>query len=83
MQNRAPFFAAQSVNDKSAIVKTVQSWLCPVLLMLVASTIVRADQTIVIRSGNGSIGSQDSLIHALPYGTTGDVTPTSANFRRR
>jgi hypothetical protein len=40
----------------------------------------RADQTIVLRSGNGPIGTQDSQVHALPFGTTGDITPTAANF---
>src|SRR6267378_573265 len=43
-----------------------------VLVMWVSAGVeLRADQTIVIRSGNASIGTQDSLVHALPYGTTG------------
>src|SRR6266540_6012433 len=42
-----------------------------------APTPVRADQSTVIRSGNGSIGSRDTLVHALAYGQTGDITPTA------
>jgi hypothetical protein len=51
-----------------------------VLLGTVAMATARADQTVVLRSGNGPIGSQDSLIHVLPFGTTGNITPTPANF---
>src|SRR5882672_528010 len=50
------------------------------VMWLAAGVELRADQTVVVRSGNGTIGSQDSLIHVLPFRTTGDITPTPANF---
>jgi len=49
-------------------------------VFLVASTNARADQTVVVRSGNGPINSQDTQVRYLSYGTTGDITPTPANF---
>ncbi len=65
-----------------APISRLKYWLSIALLVMwfSAGVELRADQTIVIRSGNGSIGSQDSLVHALPYGTTGDITPTAAQF---
>jgi hypothetical protein len=49
-------------------------------VFLVASTNARADQTVVVRSGNGPINSQDTQVRYFSYGTTGDITPTPANF---
>jgi hypothetical protein len=65
-----------------AAIKTLKYWLSiAAFVMWVSATVeLRADQTVVVRSGNGTIGSQDSLIHVLPFGTTGDITPTPANF---
>ena len=44
--------------------------------------LARADQTIVLRSGNGPIGSQDAQVRVITTanGATGDFTPTAAQF---
>src|SRR5580704_12990021 len=62
--------------------KMLQNWM---LGLIVAVSIpccreLLADQSIPIRSGNGSIGSLDSAVHVLPFNTASDVTPTAANF---
>jgi hypothetical protein len=59
---------------------SLKSCCLALMVAIVAVTAVRADQTIVVRSGNGSIGSQDAQVRFLAYGTTGDITPTPANF---
>ena len=41
---------------------------------------LRADQSITIRSGNGVISSQDNFVRVLAFHSTGDITPTPANF---
>lgn len=50
-------------------------------LMFVSMTIhVRADQAVTVRSGNGLIGSQDSQVRVLRYGTQGNITPATPDF---
>src|SRR5712671_6949540 len=65
-----------------APIRSLKKWLSIAALVMCVSAGVelRADQTVVVRSGNGTIGSQDSLIHVLQFNTTGDITPTPANF---
>jgi hypothetical protein len=40
----------------------------------------RADQSIILRSGNGAVGSQDSQVRFLAYGRGGDITPAASDF---
>jgi hypothetical protein len=44
------------------------------LILAFASVEVQADQTVTVRSGNGTVGSRDSLIRVL------QAAPSSANF---
>ena len=63
--------------------RNLKHWLIIVGVVIWASAgavELRADQTIVVRSGNGPIGSQDAQVRFLAYGTTGDITPSAANF---
>ncbi len=50
-----------------------------VLLVAIASY-ARGDQSITLRSGNGTIGSQDAQVRFLAYGAFGNITPTAADF---
>jgi hypothetical protein len=49
-------------------------------VLFVALTGARADQTVIVRSGNGTVGSQDTEVRFLSYGVTSDVTPQPADF---
>src|SRR5438034_5150903 len=51
-----------------------------VALSMLAVSTAAADQTLTIRSGNGSLGSQDTQVRVLRYGTQGNITPTAGNF---
>jgi len=70
------------MRKRDPLIRSLKYWLSiSALVMWVSAGVeLRADQTITVRSGNGSLGSQDSQVHALPYGTTGDITPTAAQF---
>src|ERR1700723_3535259 len=50
------------------------------VLWVSAAAELRADQTVVVRSGNGAVGTQDSQVRFLPYGVTSDVTPQPVDF---
>ncbi len=53
-----------------------------VAVLFIANALqARADQSIVLRGGNGSIGSQDAQVRFLAYGSTGDITPTTQDFQ--
>jgi hypothetical protein len=41
---------------------------------------LRGDQSIVVRSGNGVVGSSDAQIRLFDYRGIGDLTPTAQNF---
>ena len=68
------------MRDSEAPIETKKYWLGAVLLLTLASSTARADQTVVVRSGNGSINSQDTQVRYFSFGTTGDITPAPANF---
>jgi len=50
------------------------------LLNLIFALQAFADQSIILRSGNGAVGSQDAQVHFLAYGRTGDITPAASDF---
>ena len=55
--------------------------LAAIALFLIANAPqMRADESITVRSGNGSIGSQDAQVRFLAYGTFGNITPTAQDF---
>src|SRR5882762_10308559 len=70
------------MTENSAQFKRRRHWLSLVVLLtwFSAGIELRADQTVVVRSGNGPpIGSQDSLVRVLPYGQ-GNITPSAQDF---
>ena len=50
------------------------------LILGLTAVLAYADQTITVRSGNGSVGSRDSQVHVLRYGRSADITPAAADF---
>ena len=48
--------------------------------LALAAAKLQADESIVIRSGNGALGSHDAQVRFLDYGGNGDITPTAQNF---
>lgn len=74
---------ARSIREpSSAIGKSRQSCIIAAVLFLSLGDAfhIRADQSIILRSGNGTIGTQDAQVRFLAYGRTGNVTPTAQNF---
>lgn len=51
-----------------------------ILLFVGNAMQLRADQSIILRSGNGPVGSRDAQIRFLPFNTEGNVTPTESDF---
>ena len=51
-----------------------------VVLFIANAYQARADQSIVLRSGNGLIGSQDAQVRFLAYHRYGNITPTAQDF---
>lgn len=41
---------------------------------------LRADQSILVRSGNGVVGSQDTQVHSVRYAVGQDTPPTASDF---
>lgn len=58
----------------------IPSWACGFVLAFVMFASVKADQTVILRSGNGLPGEEDALVRCLPYET--GHTPTTEDFTR-
>jgi Domain of unknown function DUF11 len=51
-----------------------------VFVFLLSGVVLRADETVIVRSGNGSLGSQDTQVRVLRFGRQGLITPTTSDF---
>lgn len=58
---------------------TLRLWLLIFSTITIANTAF-ANQEIQVRSGNGTLGSQDSQVRVLSYERLGDVTPSASDF---
>lgn len=64
------------------IAKNVRLWSSTISILLLALGGIKlsGDQTVIVRSGNGAVGTQDAQVHVLRYGRQTDVTPSTADF---
>jgi len=67
--------------------RSSRSWLCSQIVWIILSTIAlgllpaaHADQSILLRRGNGVVGSQDTQVRFVRYAVSQDTPPTASDF---